>query len=256
MTRDEAHLPQDSLAVSVVVPAYMEAATIVESVGRMLVQFQDDFRGAFEIIVVIDGDVDETSDNLKVITDPRVRVVKNFRNRGKGSALRDGFRVAKAPVIAQLDADLDLHPRNVGGLYRYLRRESCDAVVGSKFHAGSEVAYPKLRRFQSRIYQFIVQMMFGLRLSDTQTGVKVFDREALISVIDVVAETGFVFDLDLLAAMSDSGYRLAEGPVHLDYQFSSSLPPWAAGVMMIHTLRVWRRAKKRRPQLRRRALDH
>ena len=256
MSQNYSHLPNDSLAVSVVVPAYLEAATIVESVERMLAQFHEDFRGAFEIIVVIDGDVVETSSNLKVITDSRVRVVRNSKNRGKGSALRDGFKAAKAPFVAQLDADLDLHPRNVGVLYKYLRQESCDAVVGSKFHAGSEVAYPNLRRFQSRMYQFIVQMMFGLRLSDTQTGVKVFSREALISVIDVVTETGFVFDLDLLAAMSDSGYQLAEGPVRLDYQFSSSLPPWAAVVMMIHTMRVWRRAKKRRPQLRHRDREH
>lgn len=242
--------------VSVVVPAYREAQTIAASVGRMIEQFQVDFSGVFEVVVVIDGTVDATSVILREIEDSRIRIVEKPVNEGKGSALRDGFRVARAPVIAQLDADLDLHPRDVRVLYDSLKNGPVDVVVGSKFHADSSVAYPALRRAQSRVYQFIVQMLFGLRLSDTQTGVKVFDRCALLSVLDTVGETGFVFDLDLLAAMSDSGYKLAEGPVHLNYQFSSSLPPWAAVVMMIHTMRVWRRAKKRRPQLRQRDLEH
>ena len=242
--------------ISIIVPAYLEADTIVESIERMIGQFEEDFSGRFELIVVIDGNVDATAANLLRIEDSRLHVVEKPRNEGKGRALRDGFSLASAPTIAQLDADLDLHPRDVKVLYDILLGASSQAAVGSKFHPLSKVSYPALRRAQSHLYQFIIRMMFGLRLSDTQTGVKVFDRESLLSVLDSVGESGFVFDLDLLAAMSDSGYRLKEGPITLDYQYSSSLPPLGALVMLKHTVRVWRRAKKRRPHLRRRDSDH
>lgn len=236
--------------ISVVVPSYMEGATIVESVERMITQFDADFAGSFEIVVVIDGDVDGTAANLRQIEDPRVRVIQKPRNEGKGGALQDGFRAAKGFTLAQLDADLDLHPLNVGVLHQHMKHNSLDVVVGSKFHRDSKVAYPSVRRIQSRCYQLIVQMLFGLMLSDTQTGVKVFTRDSLFAVLDQVDEKGFVFDLDLLSALSDSGYRLGEGPVVLDYHFDSTLPPGAAVTMLARTVRVWRRAKQRRPQLR------
>ncbi|MFM8532889.1 MAG: hypothetical protein ACKOEC_04780, partial [Acidimicrobiia bacterium] len=99
-----------------------------------------------------------------------------------------------------------------------------DLVVGSKRHPHSRVAYPRLRRFYSFIYQHIVKALFGFDLKDTQTGLKVFRRAAIIRAIPPKAIDRYAFDVELLAIIRRVGFRkFAESPVDVNLVFPSSI---------------------------------
>lgn len=209
-------------AVSVVVPAYQEAESIAESLRRLSTVMQATGR-SYEIIVVSDGSTDGTANLARATEIPHMRVTEYEPNRGKGFALRHGFSLAANPLVAFIDGDLDLDPIVLPDFFDRLDRGIADVVVGSKVHPESVVDYPLPRRVASRIFRLATRLATGLRLGDTQTGIKAMRRELVAPVIAGCTATGFAFDLELLAGLSDRGARIVEAPVRLDFNFTSTI---------------------------------
>lgn len=236
------------LGLSVLVPAYNEP-----SIGAALEQILETLEEvgvASEVIVISDGSTDDTPDLAAAYQDRGVRVIHYEANRGKGFAIRTGFAAAKGALVAFIDADLDLHASGISVLCRILDEEHADVVVGSKVHHDSKVIYPRFRRVQSRVFRQIVRAVFDLDVSDTQTGLKVFKHDALELVMDAALIEGFAFDLELLVLLNDAGFRIVEGPVELDYRFTSStgmadVVDVLADIWRIHRRRRARRGKRR-----------
>jgi len=212
---------EPEIEISVVVPAYQEAEGIEQVLDRLCDTLSERF-GNFEIIVVADGCTDGTETKAAEHTDPRIKVLSYHPNRGKGYALRHGTKEATGRYVAFCDGDLDIHPDSILVLYDLLQLENAEVVVGSKMHPNSTVDYPRFRRIQSLIFRKIVQLLFRLKVTDTQTGLKIFLREALNREIQKVDAEGFAFDLELLIRMSKDN-KIIEGPVWLSYQFNSSI---------------------------------
>jgi glycosyltransferase involved in cell wall biosynthesis len=210
------------LVLSVVVPAYNEESTIVEAMNRIINVLQSE-ELSFEIIVVSDGSTDGTVEKLNAAQLTDVRVIENEINVGKGAALRLGSEYESGKYLAFHDADLDLHPEALIGLFNIIESTKADGVVGSKVHPESSVHYPLLRRVMSNCFRLLIRIFFDLRISDTQTGVKVFKREKISAVVKSVETNGFGFDLELLVRMHHAGMVVLEGPIVLDYQFKSSV---------------------------------
>ena len=225
------------IEVSVVVPAYNEELTIVEAMNRISSVFTQ--AGIpFEIIVVSDGSSDGT---VSVLTEAQligVQVIDNDINVGKGAALRMGTQHASGKYLAFHDADLDLHPEALLGLFHIIESTKADGVIGSKIHPESSVHYPALRRIMSFCFRLLIRRIFDLRVSDTQTGVKIFKREKVSPVICSVETDGFGFDLELLVRMHQLGMTVVEGPIILDYQFKSSIGISTVGVMFKDLFRL------------------
>lgn len=211
-----------NLALSVVVPAYNEESTIVEAMTRIINVLRTQ-QITFEIIVVSDGSTDSTVEKLNTARLTGVRVIEKDINIGKGAALRSGTEHASGKYLAFHDADLDLHPEALLGLLNIIESTGAVGVVGSKIHPKSSVHYPPLRRVMSYCFRLLIRIFFDLRISDTQTGVKVFEREKISSVVCSVETNGFGFDLELLVRMQQLGMVVLEGPIVLDYQFKSSV---------------------------------
>lgn len=233
-------------ALTVVVPVFNEDESVQQCLERMVDVLAGDPTCDFVIQVVDDGSTDSTQVLLRGLDIRPLRILTRAENGGKGAALMDGLRSASSPLVAQLDGDLDLHPSSLLGLLRVMKDTDADIVVGSKVHPESIVHYPRFRRLQSSAYRRLVRKLFDLDVADTQTGVKVYRAEVLQDVLPKLEERGYAFDLELLAVAKHSGFTIAEGPVVLDYQFSSSLPLSAAFTMLIDTYRIWRRLRSRR----------
>src|SRR5438270_13234405 len=112
-------------------PCYNEAATIAEVMGRVL-------RSPFteELIVVDDGSTDGTREIAEKFGDPRVRVLTQPANKGKGAALRRGIADAQAAYVIVQDADLEYDPSDYGQLLAPLLADQADVVYGSRFVSG------------------------------------------------------------------------------------------------------------------------
>jgi glycosyltransferase involved in cell wall biosynthesis len=200
----------------VVIPAYNEEYAILTTIQETIAALND---ASFEIIVVDDGSADGTHAKIQQIAaaDTRVRAVHYDLNQGKGHALRYGFQFTCGDRVAFLDADLDLHPRHLLRFDALMTQTGADIVIGCKRHPQSVLDYPWHRRVVSAVYFFLVKLMFGLPKRDTQTGVKLFRRQALADALPRLIVKRFAHDLELLVAAHHLGYSILEAPVALEY---------------------------------------
>lgn len=206
--------------ISIIMPAYNEEAHIYENILETRNVFEEEHED-FEIIIVDDGSSDRTYQNSQKAADefPDVMVVKQPHNMGKGWALRKGFEKATGNYVVFLDSDLDLHPRQIHLLFDIMDKNQADVVIGSKRHPDSRLNYPKDRKIISSGYFFLVKMMFGLPLRDTQTGLKLFKYEVLENVFPKICVKRYAFDLEVLVVAHHKGYKIAESPIVLEHHW-------------------------------------
>lgn len=134
--------------------------------------------------------------------DCQVVIASDPDGDGKGAAVREGLKIAEGDVIVFLDADLDIHPKQLLRLLPFL--DDYDIVVGTK-NLKDVTWQRKVLTALSRVY---IGLLFGTRV-DTQTGIKVFKRYALESWLT----NGFAFDIEILAKAKSKGYKMIEVPV-------------------------------------------
>jgi glycosyltransferase involved in cell wall biosynthesis len=200
--------------ISVIIPAYNEAARIErclhETHATMSASGAD-----FEIVLVDDGSYDETLSLALLAAEQwdNVRVIGYPENLGKGYALVEGAKEARGDLVLFVDADLEVHPRQLALLYGVLVGLEADVVIGSKVHPSSTIDYPLKRRILSTGYYLVVRTLFRLPVRDTQTGLKLYKTEVLRRVAGRLLVKRFAFDLEALANAHRLGYRIAEAPV-------------------------------------------
>ena len=136
--------------ISIIMPAYNEAAHIFENI-RMTCEVMREVGIPSEIIAVDDGSDDNTLKEIEraARTFDNVIVARNPYNMGKGMALRTGFDYSGGDVVVFLDADLDLHPSQIQTLIDVLEAGPYDVVVTSKHHPESRLDYPWFRKVAS-----------------------------------------------------------------------------------------------------------
>lgn len=236
------------MKLSVIVPAYNEQRQVrasLQALDRVLAKLGR----RYQIILVDDASTDRTLTlaRQEAKRNPRITVVSSPQNSGKGFALRRGFAEASGDIVGFIDADMDLHPRQLNVLIAQLERDKADIAVGSKLHPDSRVSYPPLRRGLSRCYRLLTRALFRLKVRDTQVGLKVFNRAVLDEVMPRLRVKRFAFDLELLAVARYYGYtRIVEVPIALDYQFSSTIRPSDVRGMLLDTLAIFYRLRIRR----------
>jgi hypothetical protein len=211
--------------LTAVVPVYNGGEEIVENVGVIRRVLAEGLPGEeIEVIVVSDGSIDETAEQLLAVRgEAGIRVIHYDRNLGKGYAVKAGSLAAHGDWVALIDADLDLDPSSLPAYLEVARRENLDFAIGSKRHPDSFVYYPRSRRIASWCYQQLNRLLFRLDVRDTQVGLKLFSRRVVDEVMPLLLVKQFAFDLELLAVATALGYdRIKELPVRLEYRFSGS----------------------------------
>ncbi|MBU0478655.1 glycosyltransferase family 2 protein [bacterium] len=204
--------------VTVIMPAYNEERHILHNIEETIRVF-DQFTCNYEIIVVDDGSLDNTYKEAVKAQNGHANVIvkRNIINRGKGRAIKRGFRFAQGDYIVFLDADLDLHPEQIKGLFDIMKREDSDIVIGSKRHSASVLNYPKRRKIISYVYNLLVRILFASQIRDTQTGLKVFKRKVLDSLFHVILVKRFAFDVELLMVAHHIGYKISDAPIEINF---------------------------------------
>lgn len=204
----------NDIFLSAVVPSFNEAVGIRRCLEET-VEALEALGFSYEVILVDDGSQDDTSARARETARnlPHVRLIETGTNLGKGAALVRGTEAARGELVLFMDADLEVHPRQVALLHKTLVDESADAVIGSKLHPDSRIDYPRGRRVLSLGYYLLVRVLFGLPVRDTQTGLKLFRAEALREVVPRLLVKRFAHDLEALVALHRVGYRIVEAPV-------------------------------------------
>jgi glycosyltransferase involved in cell wall biosynthesis len=204
--------------LSVVMPAYNLGPSIAANIDR--VRRLLDSHIPFEIVVVDDGSRDNTANELRAAAERNPEIVRPVllaANAGKGAALRAGLAACSGTHVLLLDGDLDLSPERIPTFFTVMQTERADIVIGSKRHPQSQIDYPWHRRLASWVYFTLVRILVGLPVTDTQTGMKLFRREALAWAFERMLCKSFAFDLEMLAICHAKGYRVAEAPIRMDF---------------------------------------
>jgi len=190
--------------LSVVIPAYNELATIDVVLDRVLAQ-----PATREVIVVDDCSTDGTRERLAALDDPRVVVLFQPFNQGKGAALRRGFAAATSPFVVVQDADLEYDPADFPALLGPLVDGRADVVFGSRFLTGG--AHRVLYYWHSvgnRLLTTASNIATNLNLTDMETCYKVFRREVIQSLD--LREDRFGIEPELTAKIAAGGWRVYE----------------------------------------------
>lgn len=236
--------------VSVIIPTYKQEKTIVRDLKKVK-QVLDRLRYPTEIICVVDGRVDQTFEKASRFARnyPNVKVIGYDTNKGKGYAVRFGMAKSKGEIVAFIDAGMDVNPNGLSMLLEHFEWYKADIIVGSKRHPVSKIDYPWQRRILSIGYQVLVGLLFGLKVRDTQAGIKFFRRKVLEKVLPRLLVKAFAFDVEILAVANDLGFkRIYEAPIELRGKLEASTITSkgfirTAWLMLLDTLAVFYRLK-------------
>jgi glycosyltransferase involved in cell wall biosynthesis len=211
--------------LSVVMPAY-KAEKFIEKNIMTIKKVLDELPYNYELIIVSDGILDATIDKSQKIAKkyPDVIVATGYQNNmGKGHAVRFGMAQAKGDLIGFIDAGLDIDPSSIPLALEHFDWYKADIIVGSKRHPASKVYYPWQRRILSFGYQLGVRILFGLKVRDTQVGLKFFKRKVLEDTMPRLLVKQFAFDVEMLSVANYLGYRrIYETPIDLQMEFGAS----------------------------------
>ncbi|MEK7502697.1 MAG: glycosyltransferase [Patescibacteria group bacterium] len=238
---------KESNFLSLVVPAYKQEKTIVKDLAT-LNNVLASLNTNYEIIVVVDGFLDKTFEEIKKIKNKNIKVYGYQDNKGKGYAIKYGVEKAVGDVVGFIDAGMDLDPVAISMLLNHMEWYDADIIVGSKLHPVSQVDYPLVRRILSWGYRTFTHIIFGFGIKDTQTGIKLFKRKVVKDVFPRLLVDKFAFDIEILALAYALGYkRIYEAPIKLSFKGNSSISStnlWKIIIkMFIDTLAVFYRVR-------------
>ena len=210
--------------LSVIVPVFNQEKTIKEDLQRIK-DVLDKLRYPTELICVVDGGLDNTFNEASSFAkeNTNAKVIGYENNRGKGYAVRLGMAESVGDVVGFIDAGMDINPNGLAMLLEHFEWYNADVIVGSKRHPVSKVDYPWQRRILSVGYQILVWLLFGLKVRDTQVGLKFFRKEVLERVLPRLLVKKYAFDVEMLAVSNYLGYsRIFEAPIEIKLYFGGT----------------------------------
>jgi glycosyltransferase involved in cell wall biosynthesis len=204
MAEPRSHLDAVAPCLSVVMPCFNERDTVKEIVQAVLASPY-----TAELIVVDDGSTDGTREILADLSEPRVRVLLQPQNQGKGAALRRGFAEATAAYVIVQDADLEYDPAEYGDLIAPLLSDKADVVYGSRFLGARphRVLY-FWHSVGNKALTIASNMVTDLNLTDMETCYKAFRREVIQSF--VLEEDRFGIEPEITAKVAAGRWRVYE----------------------------------------------
>ena len=219
---------------TLVIPAYNEE--------RRIRSLLDDISGfAGPLIFVCDG-TDATPAIIDAFAaDHPSRTIRclTFPHRlGKGGGVVEGMKAAATRYIGYMDADGSTSLAEMERLFD--RLTTVDGAIGSRWVPGSVLPVRQgfRRQVESRLFNLLVRLLFGLDYRDTQCGAKAFRREALDAVLPSIRSTGFEFDVELLWRLQRRGCRVEEVPITWENREESKVMALDAKEMLFGMIRL------------------
>ncbi len=195
------------MKTAAIIPALNEATT-VRSVIQSVRPFVD------IIIVVDDGSSDATA---SIAEEEGVVLIKHVLNCGLGAALSTGLKTARSldvDAAVTIDADGQLFAQDIVTVLKPLVENVADVVIGSRF-LNNESTIPPIRRFYNHIGNIVTWALFGVWTTDSQSGIRAFNRTALESIR--IRCSRMEVSSEFFDEIKKKNIRWKEVPIHVQY---------------------------------------
>ena len=208
-------VPNTAPSLLLLIPAYNEEERIGPVLRDYATFFTRQHTGPFEIVVVLNGCVDNTLGVVEEVARDHacVRFLEFKDPIGKGGALIEGFKLApQADLVGYVDADGATSPE---AFFELVQKSSqADCVIASRWMPGAVIHQTQTnkRQFASRVFHLIVQSLFWMNIKDTQCGAKVMHRRVVEAVHPSLRIADMAFDINLLYCIKRAGFKIREVP--------------------------------------------
>jgi glycosyltransferase involved in cell wall biosynthesis len=205
---------KEIIDVSVILCAYNEGDVIEDSIDKVdNVMMKTGWN--YEIVVVDDGSEDDTREKAFKCTreknNDRLKVIGYEKNAGKGAAIRTGFAHTNGKFVVAIDSDLDVDPYLIPNYVKALKTN--DIAVASKWNPMSRTTMTSRRKILSFGFNALSRLLTGIKLRDTQTGLKAFRRIVFERMAPKFMVERYAFDLEMMSACNHAGFKIVELPV-------------------------------------------
>jgi glycosyltransferase involved in cell wall biosynthesis len=201
---------QKQMLVSIIIPVYNEELTVGNIIERVKTIMQQTGL-KYEVIVVDDYSADKS---VMVAKKYGVRVYRLKTHLGKGYGLRAGFAKAKGDVIVTIDSDGSHRPEELPRLLKPILQNQADLVIGSRYLNQKDVAARKLNAFGVKIFNFLIQMLTGVAVTDSQSGYRAMKRAVLKN--QQLKSGGYEIESEMLVKTAKEDFRLVEEPISFE----------------------------------------
>ena len=250
--------PELKPALSIVIPAYNEAGRLPRNLpaiaaccdaldlparaglGSGLAAGAD----PYEVLVMVERSTDGTLEKARAAAAafPRIEVIDNGPQLGKGHAVRSGVLRAAGEIVFFMDADLSTPLDTLGQfLDHFAAHPADDVLIGNRRHRASHIgrAQGTVRRNLGRLFNSLITRAGLLPggWEDTQCGFKAFRHAAAQEIFSRQRLDGFSFDVEVLALAAGLGLRVVDLPVAWFDADATRVRLWRDGLAMLRDLR-------------------
>jgi dolichyl-phosphate beta-glucosyltransferase len=222
------------MLVSIIIPAY-NSSKLLESQLPILKSWILNWDFSVEIMLVIDGNYFEEEFNF-IKKDDIVRLVGYEKNRGKGFAIKEGFKHSKGDIIVFTDADLPFTELSYLQIINELIRSNSETwVIGDRTLPNSQYFEKTtwFRKIGSQVLLVINQITLGNEIADTQCGLKGFTRSSGQRIFSVSKINRFAFDYECLFIAKKLKIQIIKMPVVLRNKAKSSVNIFRDGLKLL-----------------------
>ena len=192
---------------TIIIPVFNEENTIVELLGKL-----KSLDIEKEIIIIDDGSTDSTREILFKIKDDDIKIIFNEENRGKGSAIISGIKLAGGEMIVIQDADLEYDPNELVFLVDTMVKNDYKVLYGSRFMKNKFPAGMSAGNYvANKILNLAVLLLFNFRITDEATCYKLF-RADVLKKMDLKCK-GFEFCPEVTAKLLRNKIKIYEVPI-------------------------------------------
>ncbi len=198
--------------LSVFFPCYNEEKNLLSTFNKALPIIKK-IAQKWEVIIVDDGSKDKTSQVAKSIQKQypqQVKIVTHNPNRGYGAAFKSGFYTAQYQWITFTDADGQFDFNDIFKLFATQKKTKADMVIG--YYLGRKV--PFYRIWGSKVWQFAVWLLFGLKVKDIDCGFKLVNKKVIDTIPRLESERGPFISSEFLIKSKMAGFKIVETGVH------------------------------------------
>ena len=224
--------------LSIVIPAYNESARIEDALERVMSCVAQRGWDA-EVVVVDDGSKDNTAEIVHrwMEQHPRLHLVHNPGNKGKGYSVRNGLLQAAGDIVMFTDADLSAPMEEAERLIAAIE-DGVDVAIGSRWmdRTRQTIHQPLYRQFFGRCFNWITRMVMGLPFKDTQCGFKAFKRSAAQVIFRLQTIERWGFDPEILFIARKLKYVVREVPVTWGHDERSRISYLKDGMKMLEDM--------------------